>query len=358
MPSRKLQSSKVSKPGSAFRRITVVMAGDIYQGNQIPQWVKKNGGQFHEKVSKAVTHLITTEQAYLDDVPEVRAAKNLEKIKIVSRDWLICSLHATPVRPVSETPFLLQNITKSVKKGSEAKTSAKRAVKWDPFNQTKTPIGSKRARSQNQANRAVFRDPSTGAAWDATLVRQGKAPRTREKIRLAIFESSTTPRSYSTWTKYSRVGISRVDELTSPKSDLATAIGRFKDFFNAHTGKTWEDRDDDSPPIPKKDDQGNVLPTHNGWYIYQSQENVFTRFLMQPGPSVGDSRQSVPNIHPALVAEGVGETTMNEETCLAPHIPLAENKLSSEVALSGGGNQPAGLKGVIEESDGIKSRWI
>ena len=70
MPSRKLQSSKVSKPGSAFRRITVVMAGDIYQGNQIPQWVKKNGGQFHEKVSKAVTHLITTEQAYLDDVPE------------------------------------------------------------------------------------------------------------------------------------------------------------------------------------------------------------------------------------------------------------------------------------------------
>jgi len=51
----------------------------------------------------------------------VQAAKALGKIKIVSRDWLTASLHANPIRPVPERPFLLQNLVKPSKKIAEGK---------------------------------------------------------------------------------------------------------------------------------------------------------------------------------------------------------------------------------------------
>lgn len=56
-----------------------------------------------------------------DSFNVVQAAKALGKIKIVSRDWLTASLHANPIRPVPERPFLLQNLVKPSKKTDEGK---------------------------------------------------------------------------------------------------------------------------------------------------------------------------------------------------------------------------------------------
>lgn len=66
---------------------------------------------------------------------------------------------------------------------------------------------------------------------------------------------------------------------------MAVAVDAFKEFFKAEAGMDWEDRNDASLPTPKTDNDGNVLPAHEGWYFYESQENIFTSFIMQAGPS-------------------------------------------------------------------------
>ena len=64
MPTPSAQRTKPLKTGKAFRRIRAAMVGDLYQGNLFPQWVRRNGGEFHDKVSDQITHLIASEQAY------------------------------------------------------------------------------------------------------------------------------------------------------------------------------------------------------------------------------------------------------------------------------------------------------
>jgi hypothetical protein len=74
---------------------------------------------------------------------------------------------------------------------------------------------------------------------------------------------------------------------------MATAIDAFKQFFKAEAGKNWEDRNDTELPAPKTDNEGNVLPVHEGWYFYESQDNIFTTFLMQAGRSAGSANSSL-----------------------------------------------------------------
>jgi hypothetical protein len=47
------------------------MAGKFPDGisDKIPQWVRANGGQFSRDVNARVTHLITTEKAWAENVP-------------------------------------------------------------------------------------------------------------------------------------------------------------------------------------------------------------------------------------------------------------------------------------------------
>lgn len=70
MPPASTQNAKAPKTGKAFRRIRAAMVGDLYQGNLFPQWVRRNGGEFHDKLSDKVTHLIASEQAYEENVEE------------------------------------------------------------------------------------------------------------------------------------------------------------------------------------------------------------------------------------------------------------------------------------------------
>lgn len=84
-----------------------------------------------------------------------------------------------------------------------------------------------------------------------------------------------------------------MQELAPPKSDMAAAVDAFKQFFKAQAGKAWEDRNDASLPTPKTDNEGNVLPAHEGWYFYESQDNIFTTFIMQAGPSAGSTDSSL-----------------------------------------------------------------
>jgi hypothetical protein len=135
---------------------------------------------------------------------------------------------------------------------------------------------------------------------------------------MQIFEEFSQPPTYSTWAKYSRVGTSRVEELAPLKSDVATAVNAFKQFFKAETGKDWEDRSDVKLPSPKTDSQGTVLPPHQGWYFYKSQDNMFTSYLMQAGPSGGGTRNTIVVDH--RDAPGGPETGIAQPEMVFPEV--------------------------------------
>jgi hypothetical protein len=90
---------------------------------------------------------------------------------------------------------------------------------------------------------------------------------------------------------------------------MTAAVNAFREFFKAETGKDWEDRNNTSLPTPKTDNEGNVLPAYEGWYFYESQDNIFTSYLMQAGPSDGipDNSMSV----------GRSDTSDESETAVA-----------------------------------------
>lgn len=70
MPSPSKKDTKSPKTGKAFRRIRAATVGDLYQGNLFPQWIRRNGGDFHDKVTDQITHLIASELAYEENVEE------------------------------------------------------------------------------------------------------------------------------------------------------------------------------------------------------------------------------------------------------------------------------------------------
>lgn len=101
---------------------------------------------------------------------------------------------------------------------------------------------------------------------------------------MQIFETGGLRRCYPTYAKYSRIGVSSVELLTPAKSDLVAATTLFKEFFKLQTGKGWEERGDGKRPPPKMDSEGNILPPHEGWYTFEDNTSIFTKFIMEARP--------------------------------------------------------------------------
>jgi len=137
---------------------------------------------------------------------------------------------------------------------------------------------------------------------------------------------NSEPVTYSTWAKYSRVGVSRVEELTPAKADLASAIEAFRQFFKVHTGKNWEDRKDGQFPPVKTDEQGNVLPPHEDWWIWESQDNIFTSYLMQAGPSGGNPTSAMVATSGDAYAAAETEVTPAEGMIDTPKVPFSSTE--------------------------------
>lgn len=53
--------------GKPFERVHACVAGKVDQTNKIPEWLRANGGTYSKAVTKGVTHLIATEEAYQKD---------------------------------------------------------------------------------------------------------------------------------------------------------------------------------------------------------------------------------------------------------------------------------------------------
>ena len=81
--------------------------------------------------------------------------------------------------------------------------------------------------------------------------------------------------------KHTRVGKGEVSILAPPRSKLTLAQESFKKFFKLQTGVEWEERDETKYIPPKKDEEGNPLPAHEGWYTF-ARPSVLAEFMSQP----------------------------------------------------------------------------
>lgn len=54
--------------GATLKRIRVSVVGKVKDAEKIPGWMRENGGAFSKAVSRNVTHLIASEDAYKANV--------------------------------------------------------------------------------------------------------------------------------------------------------------------------------------------------------------------------------------------------------------------------------------------------
>ncbi|KAJ5493839.1 hypothetical protein N7463_009926 [Penicillium fimorum] len=269
-----------------FQRIHASIAGKFEDGvgEKIPQWIRANGGQFSRDVNSRVTHLIATKEAFKNNAVSVETAKKISTVKIVSYDWLEDSLLSATRRPKPEGPYLLKNPMKPEKKEVQKKKATPKSPKVvkevkkrriaDPF------LGPK---GKSKPVRRVYQDRKTNVVYSTTLFRPSKPPVTsREKYQLTLFESIAEPHTYSTYTKYSRVGTSNVELLAGPRCNLELAVDKFKQFFKARTGKEWDERANGKMPPPKADPDGKSLPVYEGWFYLEEKTTILGAFLREP----------------------------------------------------------------------------
>lgn len=54
--------------GKTFEKIRLCSVGKLQDADKIPQWVRANGGDYTKNVDSRTTHLVTTKEAYKQNV--------------------------------------------------------------------------------------------------------------------------------------------------------------------------------------------------------------------------------------------------------------------------------------------------
>lgn len=73
--------------GNPFERVHACVAGKVDQANKIPDWLRANGGTYSKAVTKKVTHLIVSEEAYKKDDEKGTLALLFTQPRLFSRQY-------------------------------------------------------------------------------------------------------------------------------------------------------------------------------------------------------------------------------------------------------------------------------
>ncbi|PYH79126.1 hypothetical protein BO82DRAFT_420226 [Aspergillus uvarum CBS 121591] len=286
--------------GKTFQKIHACSAGKFPKdGDKIPQWIRANGGEYYSTITPQVTHLITTLEAYKKNITPVCKAKALKNIKIVTFDWLEDSLLAKDKKPKRVTEYLLETVVKEEEKRKKkpargasratksvgaAGTARKAGAAKKPAGRIKNPDPFGKATAKFKAGTAaakycIYVGEKTGIKYDIPLVRVMSSRRSREKIRLKVYESKAEPHVYATHMEYSRTGAFRAQILTPLGTSLKTAMDAFEAKFKSKTGIAWADRSNGVAPPPKVDKEGNPLPAYEGWYFFEDGQSILSQYL-------------------------------------------------------------------------------
>ena len=109
---------------SRFKNMVLCFSGDFKPSDvEIRRWTEHNGGEYSKKVTDSTTHLIVSEANWRARIPEVRAARKDEEIKIVTYDWFDDKLRNEKGR-VSEAKYLWYRIDDERAKQEEKEQKA------------------------------------------------------------------------------------------------------------------------------------------------------------------------------------------------------------------------------------------
>ncbi|KAK2801973.1 hypothetical protein FQN50_007531 [Emmonsiellopsis sp. PD_5] len=291
--------------GKTFRKINASLAGDFgAMTDKIKQWVEANGGTFSKNINSNVTHLIATKAAFRQPLQAVRDARKVKGLKIVKIEWLEDSLLSKSRKPKREAEYLWAR-PRNGGKGGSSKGGNRDAPRT---------AGVKKPRRINGEldeldGYHIFTD-TEGLGYFVTLVRPMPDSKFKEKYKLGLYESDATPHTYSTFVKYSRVGIGASSYLALAGSSWDVAFGGFKKFFKAKCGTQWEERMHVEPE-PKKDEEGCPLPADENWFRCE---------VLPAVPSVSKTAVEVVIANPPpLVAEtGIEAGTVRAESQVGP----------------------------------------
>ncbi|KAF9884138.1 hypothetical protein FE257_002259 [Aspergillus nanangensis] len=260
--------------GKTLHKVHAACVGRIPNCDKVPQWLRANGGQYSKTIDQNLTHLITTKEAYKNNVEAVQTAERLWGIKIVSYEWLEDSLMSKSRAPKREGPYLWKNILKVENKPGKAdgvKKGAKREAK----------VTKRRKINVNATDYHIYSPTDTGRNFSVTLARYLPSKTSREKFHLELYESNSKPHVYTAHARYSRIGKSYTEILAPRGSTLDVASSAFEQFFETKSGKKWENRLDGTAPPLKTDDNGNILALHEGWFSYDNAPTLLSVFLRQ-----------------------------------------------------------------------------
>ncbi|EQL29968.1 hypothetical protein BDFG_07456 [Blastomyces dermatitidis ATCC 26199] len=260
--------------GKTFRKQHISLAGDFGPiSEKIKQWVEANGGDFSKHPEKgATTHLITTKDAFRKRDATVHQARKIKGLKIVKLEWLEDSLLSKTRRPKRENEYLWYQTRGTCKRDTGKRKNASKNIDGVGSNCLK-----KQRRNHGPGNEVddhhIFTD-SEGFCYLVTLVRPLEDVRFKEKHTLQLYESDSSPHAYVALVKYTRVGRAGSAFLAPTGSTWEFAFGAFTKFFKAKCGKRWEERMDDTEPLPRKDGEGCVLPPSENWLRFEPQTGI------------------------------------------------------------------------------------
>lgn len=267
------RGKKNAKPSvPSLQNCSIAFAGTSIPSDSFPNdsladvksKINNNGGSFVTKVADS-THLCATEAQYNKSLVKVEEAKSNAAVKIVSFDWLAAALDSDS--PVDETSYLLFDKSAiAATKQSDASqdtngTSKKRsrnAVKdedEDSPADAKKPKASASTAAPKVSNSSTVNVPlddglphanfkvwiaEDSTIYDATLNQSDSGANANKFYRCQLLQDTKT-KSFSTWTRWGRVGEHGQSAMLGGGS-FDDALNQFKKKFKDKTGNSWDDR--------------------------------------------------------------------------------------------------------------------
>ncbi|EEA24474.1 hypothetical protein TMatcc_007576 [Talaromyces marneffei ATCC 18224] len=253
-----------------FKGSVIAVSGTFPSLNQdsLKQIIEGGGGTFSPKVNDECTHLVTTLKAATSSNTKFKQASALDKCHIVTLDWLLDSQGKK--KKVAEKKYLVsddqkdstaQDAVAPAATGSDKKRPASAAVDG-----VKPPSKKKRDKEKPDEKKAdekkihvpvdegctdsaaydVLID-ADGVIWDASLSLTSSSNNNNKFYRIQLLKSKTKKDSYSSWTRWGRVGEMGAGAMFGP-GDFESAKKSFEKKFRDKSGLAWKDRLNDPKP--------------------------------------------------------------------------------------------------------------
>lgn len=247
-----------------FRGSVIALSGTFpLNQDNLKKIIEGGGGAFSPKVNDECTHLVTTVKAAVNTNTKFKQASALDKCHIVTLDWLLESKDKK--NKLAEKKYLVGD--KDDQKDSTAQDAVAPATASDKKRTASAAVDgvqrpSKKKRDEQKTEKKIHVPvdegckegagydvliDADGVIWDASLNLTSSSNNNNKFYRIQLLKSKTKQDSYSSWTRWGRVGEIGAGALFGP-SNFESARKSFEKKFRDKSGLAWKDRLDDPKP--------------------------------------------------------------------------------------------------------------